>query len=371
MSQAPLRPPALLLLEDGSFFEGVSVGHNGTTAGEICFNTGMTGYQEIYTDPSYFGQIIVNTTSHIGNYGVHDAEVESGSVKFAGLVCKSFSAKPSRLSGSGSLQDYLDAAGIVGIAEIDTRQLVRHIRSKGAMNAIISSVILDKDELAAELKKCPSMDGLELCSKVSSPKVFDYNEGGQLKVAVLDLGIKLNILRSLERRGVQCRVFPAKTPLAEMKAWEPDGFFISNGPGDPAVTSYATDTVKGILSEKKPLFGICMGHQILAQAAGIPTFKMHHGHRGLNHPVKNLERGTCEVTSQNHGFSVDAEALAKSDRAVLTHQNLNDGTVEGIRIVGAPAFSVQYHPEAAPGPHDSHYLFDQFVEMLQFVHATT
>jgi carbamoyl-phosphate synthase small subunit len=354
------------MLEDGTLFQGTSVGKIGTTTGEICFNTGMTGYQEIYTDPSYFGQIIVNTTTHIGNYGVLAAEQESDKVKFSGLVCKTFSDIYSRKEADDSLQQYFEKQGVVGIAGVDTRQIVRLIRNKGALNAIISSEITDVDKLKEELKKTPSMKGLELSSKVSTKEpYFLGNPDSKIKVAVLDLGCKKSILSNFTERGVYCKVFPAKTSFEEMKQWNPNGFFISNGPGDPAVTSYAIDTVKKILNADMPLFGICLGHQILAEANGIQTYKMHHGHRGLNHPVKNLITGKCEVTSQNHGFAVSKEAVQKNGTVEVTHVNLNDDTVEGIKVKGKKAFSVQYHPESAPGPHDSRYLFDDFVSLMK------
>jgi carbamoyl-phosphate synthase small subunit len=357
---------AYLMLEDGTWYKGIAVGKIGTTSGEICFNTGMTGYQEIYTDPSYYGQIIVNTTSHIGNYGVKEDEQESGGVKFSGLVCRNFSEMFSRKDGDGSLQEYFEKNNIVGISDIDTRELVRHIRKAGkTMNAVISSEILDVERLKEEVKNVPSMKGLELSSIVSTKEsYFLGNPDSKYKVAVLDLGVKTNILRNLTERDCYLKVFPAKTTYSEMKSWSPNGYFISNGPGDPAVTSYAIDTVKEILSENKPMFGICLGHQILAEANGIPTYKMPNGHRGLNHPVKNLISGLSEVTSQNHGFAVDANSIPKDSNVEITHINLNDNTVEGIRLKDKNAFSVQYHPESSPGPHDSIYLFDQFVSNL-------
>jgi carbamoyl-phosphate synthase small subunit len=356
---------AYLMLEDGTYYKGVAVGKIGTTGGEICFNTGMTGYQEIYTDPSYYGQIIVNTTSHIGNYGVHNTEEESKHVKFSGLVCRTFSEMYSRLDGESSLQDYFEKNNIVGIAEVDTRAIVRYIRSKGALNAVISSEILDIEKLKEEVKKVPSMKGLELSSRVSTKEpYFVGNPNASKKVAVLDLGIKLSILSNIAERDVYLKVFPANTSYSEMKAWNPNGYFISNGPGDPSVTKYAIETVKEILADDQPMFGICLGHQILAEANGIPTYKMHHGHRGLNHPVKNLLSGKSEITSQNHGFAVDAKAVTENSPIEITHINLNDNTVEGMRVKGKKAFSVQYHPESSPGPHDSKYLFDQFVSSL-------
>jgi carbamoyl-phosphate synthase small subunit len=359
-------PDAYLMLEDGTLFKGTSVGKIGTTTGEICFNTGMTGYQEIYTDPSYYGQIIVNTTTHIGNYGTLSEEQESASVKFNGLVCKTFSEVYSRKEADYSLQEYFEKQGVVGISGVDTRQIVRLIRSKGGMNAIISSEIMDIEKLKAELKKTPSMEGLELSSRVSTQESYYIgNPNSTFKVAVLDLGIKTSILKNLIERDVYCKVFPAKTSFEEMQQWSPNGYFISNGPGDPAVTSYAIDTVKKILNVDMPIFGICLGHQILAEANGISTYKMHHGHRGLNHPVKNLLTGKSEVTSQNHGFAVKAEEVAKNKNVEITHVNLNDDTVEGIRLKNKKAFSVQYHPESSPGPHDSRYLFDDFVKSLK------
>jgi carbamoyl-phosphate synthase small subunit len=360
------REKAYLVLEDGTVFEGKAVGKIGTTTGEICFNTGMTGYQEIYTDPSYYGQIIVNTTSHIGNYGVKAEDTESSSIKFSGLVCKSYSSIASRTDGDGTLNDYFVENEVVGISDVDTREIVRYIRNKGAMNAIISSSNLDVEQLKAEVKTVPSMAGLELSSKVSTTEsYFIGEENAKFKVAVLDLGIKQNILNNFTDRDCYCKVFPAKSSFEEMKAWGPDGFFISNGPGDPSATTYAIDTVKEILANDEVLFGICLGHQITALANGISTFKMFNGHRGLNHPVKNLETGLSEITSQNHGFAVSFEDVEKSTTVELTHSNLNDETVEGIKILGKKAFTVQHHPEAAPGPHDSVYLFDQFVSLLE------
>lgn len=361
-----IKLPAVLLLEDGTVYHGKAAGKIGTTTGEICFNTGMTGYQEIFTDPSYFGQIMVTTNAHIGNYGIHDEEVESGDIKIAGLVCKNFNIAYSRKMAEISIQDYFQDENIVGISDVDTRSLVRHIRDKGAMNAIISSEILDIEQLKAKLAGVPSMDGLELSSQVSTKEAYEYGDpNAEYKVAVLDLGVKKNILRSFDNRGVFAKVFPAKTSFAEMETFKPDGYFISNGPGDPAAMPYAIDTVKEILASEKPLFGICLGHQLLALANGIGTMKMFNGHRGLNHPVKNVILNHCEVTSQNHGFGVIQEDVRKSDKVEITHVNLNDQSIEGIRVKGKKAFSVQYHPESSPGPHDSRYLFDQFVSMLK------
>ncbi|MEO1055053.1 MAG: glutamine-hydrolyzing carbamoyl-phosphate synthase small subunit [Bacteroidota bacterium] len=355
---------AYLLLEDGMSFEGISIGMSGTMGGEICFNTGMTGYQEIYTDPSYYGQIVINTTAHIGNYGTVSTEQESSHTKISGLVVNDFALEGSRANADMDLQAYLEQNEVVGIAGIDTRKLVKHIRSKGAMNAIISSEIRP-EELAQELNKVPSMDGLELSSIVSTETPYTVgDESSNLKVAVLDLGIKTSILKHLSSRGCICKVFNARTAFNEMEEWQPNGYFISNGPGDPAVMDYAVETVKSILDSDKPVFGICLGHQIIARACGISTYKMHHGHRGLNHPVKNLKTGKSEMTSQNHGFAISSEDVEKSSAVNATHIHLNDDTIAGIEVVGKKAFAVQYHPESSPGPHDSRYLFDQFVELM-------
>ncbi len=351
-------------MADGLQLEGIAIGKQGTTGGEICFNTGMTGYQEIYTDPSYTGQIVVNTNAHIGNYGTLEGEQESASPKINGLVVNEFSEVFSRKTSTVGLQEYLEKNNIVGIADIDTRKLVRHIRSKGAMNAIISSV-LSPDEMKAELAKVPSMDGLELASKVSTSKPYLVGDPkSKIKIAALDLGIKTNIVRCLADRGCYVQVYPARTTFAEMEKWKPDGYFISNGPGDPSVMDYAIETVKQILEKDKPLFGICLGHQILALACGVSTYKMHHGHRGLNHPVKNLITGLGEMTSQNHGFAVSEKDIANNKDLEVTHLHLNDNTIMGIRLKNKKAFSVQYHPESSPGPHDSRYLFDQFLTMI-------
>jgi carbamoyl-phosphate synthase small subunit len=327
----------------------------------------MTGYQEIYTDPSYSGQVIINTTAHIGNYGViNQEEAESNQVQIAGMVCNEFASLHSRATADGSLQDYLADAGIVGISGIDTRALVRHIRTQGVMNCLISSEISDLATLKAELAKIPSMEGLELSSQVCTKQAYFLgNPSATYKIAVLDLGVKKSILSNFTERDCYLQVFPAKTPFEEIAAWNPDGYFVSNGPGDPATMPYAVETVSQFLASDKPVFGICLGHQILAQVCGLSTYKMHNGHRGLNHPVKNLVTGLSEITSQNHGFAVKMDELKSSEKAELTHINLNDQTVEGLRVKGRKAFSVQHHPEASPGPHDSRYLFDQFVDLLK------
>lgn len=357
---------AILLLEDGTVHRGKAFGKIGTTGGEICFNTGMTGYQEVFTDPSYYGQVIIMNSVHIGNYGVKDSEVESSSVKIRGLIGRNLEEKYSRKMANGSLNDYLKANDIVCIEDIDTRALVTHVREKGAMNCIISSEITDIEELKKELKKVPNMDGLELASVVSTAKPYTLgDEKSPIRIAVLDYGTKLNILHCMVERGAFVKVFPAKTGIAELKQFNPNGYFIANGPGDPAAMDYAINTVKDILKENKPTFGICLGHQLLALANNIPTFKMHHGHRGLNHPVKNLLTGKCEITTQNHGFGVDPDAIRKVSHVEITHVNLNDDSIEGIRLKDKPAFSVQYHPESTPGPHDSRYLFDDFINLIK------
>lgn len=363
----PEYAPAILLLADGTAFHGQAAGKRGTTVGEICFTTGMTGYQEVFTDPSYFGQLLVTTNAHIGNYGAKMSEVESESIKIAGLICKNFTVPYSRPQADLSIQEYLERQNLVAISDVDTRAIVRHIRTKGAMNAIVSSEILDVTVLAEMLAKAPSMDGLELASVVSTPVPYNVGDpAAPYRVAVLDFGTKRNILNCLADQGCYLQVFPAKTPATELRAFAPDGYFLSNGPGDPAAMDYAINTVKEILLEDKPLFGICLGHQLLALAMDVPTYKMHHGHRGINHPVKNLVTGKCEITSQNHGFAVDAAALrAREGEIEVTHLNLNDQTIEGISIPTRKAFSVQYHPEAAPGPHDARYLFQDFIKLME------
>ncbi len=358
--------PAVLVLEDGTTFHGKAAGKIGTTTGEICFNTGTTGYQEIFTDPSYYAQIMVTTNAHIGNYGVDEDDTESKKIQIAGLVCKNYNVNYSRKMADGSIQNYFEEENLVGISDIDTRSLVRYIRDKGAMNAIISSENLDVEALVKQLKDVPSMAGLELSSHVTTQEPYYYGEeDATTRIAVLDLGIKKNILRNFDARQVYAKVFPAKTSFQEMEAWGADGYFISNGPGDPAAMDYAITTVKEILAADKPMFGICLGHQILALANDIRTEKMHNGHRGINHPVKNIIADKCEITSQNHGFGVIREDIEKSDAVEVTHINLNDNSIEGIRVKGKRAFSVQYHPESSPGPHDSRYLFDDFIAMVK------
>lgn len=357
--------PAILVLEDGTVLHGKAFGKIGTTTGEICFNTGMTGYQEVFTDPSYYGQVLIMNNVHIGNYGVKSVDVESDSVKVKGVIGRNLEEQFSRLIAEGSLQEYFEKQNVVAIEGVDTRALVAHVRTQGAMNCIISSENTDVEKLKAELKKVPSMDGLELASVVSTKESYTLgNPDSKIRVAVLDYGVKKNILNCLVERGAYVKVHNAKTSFEELQSFNPSGYFISNGPGDPAPMDYAVKTVKQILAADKPLFGICLGHQLLALANDIPTFKMHHGHRGLNHPVKNIITGKSEITTQNHGFGVKPDAVKASKNIEVTHVNLNDDSIEGIRIKDKKAFSVQYHPEATPGPHDSRYLFDDFVAMM-------
>ena len=359
------RPSAVLFLQDGTVCYGKAFGAIGTTTGEICFNTGMTGYQEVFTDPSYYGQVLIMNSVHVGNYGVKDEDIESDNVKIKGLIGRNLEDQYSRKLAQGSLEDYLIVNNIVSIGGVDTRALVAHIRTKGAMNCIISSVITNIEELEKKLAAVPNMDGLELASLVSTKETYEVGDkNAAIRIAVMDYGVKKNILNCMVERGAFVKVFPAKTALEEVKKFEPHGYFISNGPGDPAPMDYAVSTLKQILKEEMPVFGICLGHQLLALANDIPTFKMHHGHRGLNHPVKNLITGGSEITTQNHGFGIDPEAVKRADHIEVTHVNLNDQSIEGIRVKGKPAFSVQYHPEATPGPHDSRYLFDEFIALI-------
>ena len=359
------RKRALVLLADGTIFYGKSVGIEGTSTGEICFNTGMTGYQEIFTDPSYFGQIMVTANAHIGNYGINDNEVESDGIKISGLICRNFSFTHSRVDSNGNLKDWFEKHNIVAISDVDTRALVAYIRDNGAMNAIISTEIGNIEGLKKQLANVPTMEGLELASKVSTKKAYYIgDENAPIKIAALDIGIKKNILRNLKTRGAYIKVFPYNSKFAELAAFNPDGYFISNGPGDPEPLTDAQEVAKEIINSNVPLFGICLGHQVIALANGISTYKMHNGHRGINHPVKNLLTGKGEITSQNHGFAINKEQTENHKDIEITHVHLNDHTVAGIRLKNKSVFSVQYHPEASPGPHDSEYLFDQFIENI-------
>jgi len=356
---------AILLLADGTVFEGKSVGIDGTAVGEICFNTGMTGYQEIFTDPSYYGQLMVATNAHIGNYGINMEEEQSNGIKISGLICRNFSFDYSRVDADESLLTYFEKQNFVAISDVDTRALVRYIRDKGAMNAIISTET-DLDILQNKLNEVPSMDGLELASKVSTKEAYTVGEkNAKYKIAALDIGIKRNILSNLVQRDCYVKVFPYDATFEDLSAFQPDGYFLSNGPGDPTPLKSAQKLAKKIIDNNLPLFGICLGHQVIAQANGIPTYKMHNGHRGINHPVKNILTGKGEITSQNHGFVVKKEAVMEHEGIEITHEHINDQTLAGMRIKGKPCFSVQYHPEAGPGPHDSSYLFDQFINMIK------
>ena len=361
--------PTKLVLENGVIFSGTSFGAEGETIGEVCFNTGMTGYQEILTDPSYCGQLITMTYPHIGNYGVNLEDVESTKIHAAGFIVREENVVPSNFRSTQSLGDYLREQTIVGIQEIDTRMLTRIIRDEGAMNGIISSVDLDENSLLKKVKAAPSMTGMDLAKVVTTPNSYDWimekgerrKEVARFKIGAIDFGIKHNILRLLESHGCEVTVFPATATATEILKINPDGIFLSNGPGDPAAVTYGIETVKSLLG-KKPIFGICLGHQILALALGADTYKLKFGHRGCNHPVKNLDTGKVEITSQNHGFAVDPETIPKN--VVITHNSLNDQTVEGLKCTDVPAFSVQYHPESSPGPHDSRYLFQNFIDMM-------
>lgn len=359
------RQKAFVLLADGTKFYGKSIGIEGSVFGEICFNTGMTGYQEIFTDPSYFGQIIVTTSTHIGNYGFLETESQWNQISISGLICKEFSFSYSRPAANMSLFDYLKKHKLVTISDVDTRALVNYIRENGAMNAVISTEVEKEKKLIKELQNIPSMVGLELASKVSTKQAYTFgNPDAKYKIAALDLGIKRNILNHMSTRDMYVKVFPYDTSYETMSSWNPDGYFISNGPGDPEPLKEVQKVTKAILDSRKPLFGICLGHQIIALANGIPTFKMFNGHRGINHPVKNLLTGKGEITSQNHGFAVEMEAAKNHPEIEITHIHLNDQTLAGMRMKNKKCFSIQYHPEAGPGTNDSTYIFDQFKEII-------
>ncbi|NOT36938.1 MAG: glutamine-hydrolyzing carbamoyl-phosphate synthase small subunit [Saprospiraceae bacterium] len=367
----PTNDNTVLLLSDKTVFYGKSIGYKGQAAGEVCFNTGMTGYQEIFTDPSYSGQLMLMTNVHIGNYGCHTQEKESSKIQINGLICRNFSNHFSRLSTDLSLEEYLTLNKIVVIYDVDTRALVHHVRNKGAMNAIISNDGTDVEILKKQLASVPDMLGLELASRVSTTAFYDYgNIDSNINLAVIDYGIKTSILKQLALRDFNIRVFPAKTTYQEIEKWNPHAFFLSNGPGDPSSMDYAKELSVKILESEKPTFGICLGHQILGLSMGIDSHKMFQGHRGSNHPVKNLLTGRGEITAQNHGFSLKMEDLEKrKSDVILTHINLNDKSVEGIMHKTKPVFSVQYHPEAGPGPHDSRYLFNRFSDLINKVYG--
>tara|TARA_R110002072_G_scaffold11611_4_gene52150 strand:+ start:1688 stop:2845 length:1158 start_codon:yes stop_codon:yes gene_type:complete len=361
------KTKAIVLLADGTIFYGKAVGNKqGTSFGEVCFNTGMTGYQEIFTDPSYYGQLMVATNAHIGNYGTNKDEVESDSIKIAGLIVKNFSYEYSRDAADGSLEDFLDKNDLLAISDVDTRALVSYIRDHGAMNAVISTEVDNVESLKKQLAQVPNMEGLELASKVSTKEPYFFgDEKATYKVAALDIGIKKNILRHIASRDAYIKVFPYNAKFEDLEAFKPDGYFLSNGPGDPEPLVEAQEVAKEIIKRDLPLFGICLGHQVIARANGVSTYKMHNGHRGINHPVKNLITGKGEITSQNHGFAVDKDEAEANSDLEITHVHLNDHTVAGLAMKNKNVFSVQYHPEASPGPHDSSYLFDQFIENLK------
>lgn len=357
--------PAILALSDGTVIHGKAVGKKGLTGGELCFNTSMTGYQEIFTDPSYYGQLMMMTYPHIGNYGTQPRDDEARKVMVAGIICRAFSHEYSNPMADRSLQEYLEYNEITGISGVDTRMLVRHVREKGVMNAVISSTEMDEDKLVQMARDWDDMVGLELATKVTRTEAQTVNGKDLYRVAAFDYGIKQNIINNLNKRGCTLRIFPAKTSAEEIKEWEADGYFFSNGPGDPTATAeYALEAVNYAKETGKPIFGICLGHQLMALSEGFKTTKMFVGHRGANQPVKNLETGLVEISTQNHGFAVDENSLDEKI-AEVTHINLNDGTIEGLKFKNFPGFSVQYHPEASPGPHDSAYLFDQFIDMMK------
>lgn len=361
------KKPAKLILENGEIFNGFSLGYVGDSLGEVCFNTGMTGYQEILTDPSYCQQLITMTYPHIGNYGTNDTDTESNQIYASGFIVKEACDMPSNYRSEETLNDYLKKNKIVGIQGIDTRYLTKIIRDEGAMNGIISSKELDDNKLKNKLKNHPKMEGLDLAQIVSCKKPYWWNNTkNKYRIAAIDFGIKHNILRLLESQGCSIKIFPARTSKDEILKFKPDGLFLSNGPGDPAAVTYAIDMVTFLLKYKLPIFGICLGHQILSLALGAKTYKLKFGHRGCNHPVKNLLNHTVEITSQNHGFSIDDNI---SKHITVTHINLNDQTIAGIKSNNYPAFSVQYHPESSPGPHDSRYLFEQFITLIKESHA--
>ncbi len=375
---------AILALEDGTWFKGVSAGAAGETSGEVVFNTSMTGYQEVLTDPSYAGQIVTMTSPQIGNYGITAADYESAAPRVAGFIVRDLSPIASNWRAQRTLREYLTEHGIVAIGDIDTRALTRKLRSGGVMRGVIATgVSVDPDELVAKARAIPLMEGADLVKDVTCATAYDFvptladtvaeatfgvaplrRAARRLRVAAYDYGIKTNILRRLAAHGCDVRVFPAAAPASALLAFEPDGIFLSNGPGDPAAVTYGIDTVRTLVDvADRPIFGICLGHQLLGLALGAETYKLKFGHRGANHPVKQLDSSKVEITSQNHGFAVNPDTLPAHAR--VTHLNLYDGTVEGLCHIDKPIYSVQYHPEASPGPHDADYLFTQFIEEME------
>ncbi len=360
------KKDAVVLLDDGAMFYGKCIGAGGTATGEICFNTGTTGYQEIFTDPSYYGQIMITTNAHIGNYGASLSDQESDNITISALVCKNFSEQFSRAKGDSDLLAFLSRANLVIITDIDTRALVSYIRDHGAQNAIVSTQVDDVQLLRNTLAEVPTMKGQELVSKVSCKEPYFFGDpSAEIKIAALDLGVKKNILKNMAARGMYIKVFPYDTPFEKMESFSPDGYFFSNGPGDPQPLTVAIETAKKIIKAKKPFFGICLGHQIIALANNVSTYKMYNGHRGINHPVKSLKNGKGEITSQNHGFAINRKEAENNPNIEITHVHLNDDTIAGIKLKDSPCFSVQYHPEAGPGPNDATYLFDDFLNLIK------
>lgn len=373
---------AVLALEDGTWYQGVSAGAPGKTEGEVVFNTSMSGYQEVLTDPSYAGQIVTMTAPQIGNYGVTETDAESVKTQVAGFVMRDPSPVSSNWRAEGTLRDYLVRNNIVAIGDVDTRALTKRLRSGGVMRGIIATGSVDPMALVEKARQVAHMEGSDLVKDVTCKAAYDFESSladavseatygvpplrrakRPLRVAAYDYGIKTNILRRLAAHGCKVRVFPASAPASELLAWKPDGIFLSNGPGDPAAVTYAIDNIKEIAKTDVPTFGICLGHQLMGLALGAKTYKLKFGHRGGNHPVKQLETGAIEITAQNHGFAVDPDSLPSNIK--VTHLNLYDGTIEGLRHTGKPIFSVQYHPEASPGPHDADYLFDEFIAEME------
>ena len=356
---------AKIALENGTVLEGVNFGSEGETTGEVVFNTAITGYQEMITDPSYKGQILIMTNPLIGNYGINDEDIESNKPQIAGLVLREVPKFYNNWRAKASLEEYLKKFNVIGIAEIDTRFLVRQIREHGAMRGVISTVEFNDEKLVQKARSIDKMSGLDLVKFTSTGNKYEFGfgDGKRFFIVAYDFGIKLNILRKLSYLGCKIMVVPAWTSADDVLSINPDGILLSNGPGDPSALDYAIKNIKKLLG-KKPILGICLGHQLLALSAGGKTYKMKFGHRGSNHPVKNLITGKIEITSQNHGFAVDPDSV-KISEIEITHVSLNDGTVEGMRFKNIPAMSVQYHPEASPGPHDSDYIFKDFIEMIK------